>query len=207
MGLLFNPFFWSVICAITIVALGVAVVTGGIVYRVGQRVPSRAREGQGKRIPLALLVGATLGIATFYGLCNWIFTDPSIPRVRPSRESIIGQWAIDNFSRENMQRDGGYTLSTHTLTFHEDRTFDMVNMPDWWLSIGGASHGAFYSGSGTWEIDKFDGYWVIWMRFAVLRGYPNGLVTTLTIGDWNGERSIYYRLGESTPYLVSFKKQ
>ena len=212
MGPLFNPVYWCFGLLILCIALGAAALTGKLTHLAqSQLSDTQASTPQIRRTASTLVISSSIGLLTLYGLCTWavtVFTDPSIPKVKPSAESIIGQWSLDAFSRTNMQQDGGYTLSVHTLTFHADGTFEMVNMPDIWLSTGGHSHRGFYSGSGTWEIDQWQNAWVLWMDFPTLAGYPKGVRTSLTIGDWDNVRSLYFHpSSEAFPYLVSFKKE
>jgi hypothetical protein len=208
MGPLFNPIFWLFGIGVLVVAILVASISGGLLQAITQRLLAGTKRFAGVQTGLSIVLSTIIGIITFCALGSWLFTDPSIPKTRPSRESLIGLWAIDDFSRERMQEDGAYVLSDHTLTLYENGTFELVNMPDWWLSFEDESNGTFHSGKGTWEIDKWQASWVVWLRFPTFPNYPDGLSTSLTIGDWDGERIIYYRIErENTAYLISFKKQ
>ena len=87
-----------------------------------------------------------------------------------------------------MEDEGGYEISTHTLTFRDDGTFELVNMPDWWR-LRGRSTGGFISSAGTWEVKEYSGGWEIYVHFASLPDYPDGLYTVFDIG---GREPPYY---------------
>jgi hypothetical protein len=202
-GPLFNPFYWFLSIIACVVALAIATFAGVLTHHLGTQ---RRNHSQPVRLFLPIFIATIIGITTFCSLGAWLVRDRSIPLFQPTRESIIGVWEMDAFSLANMANDGGYPISTHTITFQEDNTFEMVNMPDWWLRGSYQSDTGFYSGTGTWQIEKLFGYWVVELKFMTLNGHPESIVSSLHIGDWDGKRSIYYQLSEMS-YLVSYKKQ
>lgn len=92
-----------------------------------------------------------------------------------------------------MQRNGGYTLSTHTVTFRADGRFELVNMPDWCLNFGKSSQG-FLSGSGTWKISQDADHWVIYLFFDRTSGAA-GLPGQMFIEGWR-PRAIFEYIGD-----------
>lgn len=158
------------------------------------------RKSRGRLVRIGL--PSLIGVSTFYlvlvlisAVCWRAFGGFPTPDERlftpiqpVSDEDIIGTWALDSASLERMEDEGGYQISTHTLTFRDDGTFELVNMPDW-CGFGGIPTGGFYSSSGTWEITEYSGGREIFVHFASLPHYEDGLYTVFNIG---GREPPYY---------------
>jgi hypothetical protein len=176
-GPLFNPIYWLFGLAFLVVAMCASIIAGFIAYIVSSLFSKKKLHNRGLPITIAIVITPVVFCLTLGSLCQWSLSDPTNPRKKPASENIVGVWVPTPSSLQNMQEEGKYEISTHTLTFKKDETFVMVNMPDWWLNSFGKSTGGFYSGSGTWEITKDRGRWKIRVHFTSLPGYRSGLIT------------------------------
>jgi hypothetical protein len=188
---LFNPVYW-VLGALFLAAAAVVAVT------VGVSINATARQQAGpRRLSPAAVAGVTVAfLVTFCVLCGWSLTekDPEATTERPKDEEIIGTWSLSEASLQVMKEEGGYTISTHTLTFRADGTFEMENNPDWW--DGGPPEGGFYSDSGTWRLYRGEERWRICVDFERLRAVPQCFLL-------RGKKPpyvVYYFLGGTDPY-------
>ena len=199
MGPARQPVFWAIgllvyAVIVALIATACGVVVGAIGYLLFRK--SRRRV-VGMGLP-SLMAFSTIPVVFFViscSLCAWIWSADralnerlSAPLQRVSEEDIVGTWTLDSASLQRMEEEGGYEISTHTLTFRDDGTFELVNMPDW-CGFGGTPTGGFYSSSGTWEIKEYSGRWEVFVHFASLPHYEDGLYTQFNIG---GEEPPYY---------------
>lgn len=84
--------------------------------------------------------------------CCIDFNPVGYTRSEPRREDLIGTWIPDQKSLADIVERGKYNTTTSIqLILHPDGSFEMINMPDWWANVHGASSGSFYSFSGTWK--------------------------------------------------------
>ena len=66
-----------------------------------------------------------------------------------------------------MRERGGYNVSVSTqIILHDDGSFEMLHMPDWWNNVQGKSYKGFFDLSGHWELSKGSGYWGIGLRYS-----------------------------------------
>jgi hypothetical protein len=183
---------------ILMVAVSVAIASGFILYGVSFLLSSRPKE-EARRVSLRIAMVTVLGVflLTSYSLCqSLLLSDPTNPpRRKPAQEDIIGVWSPTPACLEWMQEEGGYRISTHTLTFRQDGTLEMTNMPDWWLNFGDSS-GGFYSCSGTWKIDKVNDKWAVDVHFTSFSSYQNGFGTSFGLSGQKPPYRIYIGVGD-----------
>jgi hypothetical protein len=190
--------FGPIVLAITLVAVAsVAVASGIIVYIVSFILSSKPKE-EARRVSLRIAKATVLGVfflLIFY-LCQSLLGDPTNPtRRKPAQEDIVGVWSPTPACLEWMREKGGYRISTHTLTFRQDGTFKMTNMPDWWLNFGD-SNGGFYSGSGTWKIDRVSDKWAIDVQLTSFSSYQNVFGTSFGLSGQKPPYQIYVGVGD-----------
>lgn len=182
---------------ILMAAVSVAIASGFILYGVSFLLLSRPKE-EARRVSLRIAKATVLGVfllLTFY-LCKSLSSEPTNPpRRKPAQEDIVGVWSPTPACLEWMQEEGGYRISAHTLTFRQDGTFKMTNMPDWWLNFGDSS-GGFYSGSGTWKIDRVNDKWAVDVHFTSFSSYQNGFGTSFGLSGQKPPCRIYVRVGD-----------
>lgn len=185
-----NPFYWLLCGFIFIASILVAVFAGFGAFATTYFFLSRRRAVVFFASSVGLLTAILACAFTFGGLISWTSRNHSIPATQPTINQLTGTWTLSAISLNRMRSQGGYKISTHTLTLREDGTFDLINMPDWWLNDFGDSRRGFYSGSGTWEVGKdSQGYWIIELQFNSLSGPISNRQPSFFIGQ---EKSIYY---------------
>jgi hypothetical protein len=195
----YQPFFQAIGLLIyagivAVVATACGALVGGIGYPVFRKSPRRV-VGLGLPSLMAVSTICVLFPTICCGLYAWVWTGGSelreklaTPRQAVSEEDILGTWTLDSASLERMEDEGGYEISTHTLTFRDDGTFDLLNMPDW-CGPGGGPAGGFYSTSGTWKLTGYEGEWQIFVHFDSVPEFPDGVYTQFAIG---GQEPPYY---------------
>ena len=199
MGPAYQPFFWAIglLVYAVIVAL-VATACGLVVGAIGYLLFRKSRRRVvGMGLP-SLMTICTIPVVFFTvccGLYAWIWNAErplrerlATPLQRVFEEDIVGTWTLDAQSLQLMEEAGRYEVSTHTLTFRDDGTFDLVNMPDW-SGPGGTEPGGFYSSSGTWEVTDRSGEWEIFVHLDSVPEFPDGVYTQFNIG---GREPPYY---------------
>lgn len=152
----------------------------------------------------AALSSLTLGL--FLAGCNYsaIFIDQDLTQKKPNEQDLIGRWIPTRESLNDMHTRGHYPVAKHEIELKSDRTFTMLNMPDWWSSPYGESRKGLDSGSGIWKLTEEVGYLSKW---ACLRGKPGckGPVWSLAL-KFNVEKSFRSvdLARQKAPYLMVF---
>jgi hypothetical protein len=144
----------------------------------------------------------------FLGLCTCPLSFPS-PASEPTRADIVGIWEMTPDTIQTMQEKGRYEISTHTIEFKDDGTFEITNMPDWWaLENFGESTQTFYSGSGRWTIEKDSGGWAVGLYFDTWTGsHPMGK-TWLNLRGRLRPHTIYTWIGDpDAGNIIEFHKR
>ncbi len=194
-----NPFYWLICGFIVAASVIVAIVAGFGTFGSTYFLIRRERYAYLIALPIGLLAAGIACVLTFWGLLTWAAwadRDPSIPATKPADGELVGTWTLTPATTDKMRSEGGYEISTHSLTLRNDGSFEIVNMPDWWFNFGHSNKG-FYSGSGTWRVVKnSQGYWTIEVRFTSLPGYTSGLVTSFYIGQDKSGYYIYDFIGD-----------
>ena len=191
-----NPFYWLTCGFIVAASLVMAALVGLGAFRGTRFFVRHSRNAYLIALPVGLTASAVACILTFWGLLSLSDFDSSTPVTRPEESDLVGTWTFSAATLADMRTNGGYEITTHSLNLRNDGTFEIVNIPDWWLNFGHSSHG-FYSGSGTWSVVKdFQGHWVVEVRFTSLPGYESGLLTSLRIGQSKASYYIYDFIGD-----------
>lgn len=218
MGPACQPVFWAVGLVIyAVVAALVATACGVFVGAIGYLLFRKCRRRVVRTALPSLMAVSTISIVflvIFCMVCWWFFGGFAAPDERlftpsqpVSEEDIVGTWTLDSASLQRMEEEGGYDISTHTLTFRDDGTFELVNMPDW-CGFGGTPTGDFYSSSGTWEIKEYSGEWEVFVHFASLPYYEDGLYTQFNIGGGEPPYYIWMYAGDPDAGMVMvFERQ
>jgi hypothetical protein len=183
---------------VAFVAIGLGLIFSGASYFFQLRFLAKTEKSAFlSSLLIALLTMSCICSLGCFGV-NWLLGQiyPTNPKSRPAEGDILGVWTLTSSSLQEMVREGGYEATNPTLIFKPDGTFEMTDMPDWWLDGFGRSTQTFYSGSGTWQIDGFFGRWEIQVYFVELTGYENGLVTSFLLDGAEPPYLIYTYLGD-----------
>jgi hypothetical protein len=212
-----QPVFWAIglliyAVIVALIATACGVVVGGIAY-VFFRKSRRRAVRMGLPSLMAVSTIYVVFVVIYSMVCLWffgVFATPDERLLTPSHpvseEDIVGTWALDSKSLKRMEQRG-YEISTHTLTFRGDGTFDLVNMPDW-SGPGGPEIGGFYSSSGTWKITEYSGDWEISVHFDSVPEFPDGVYTRFDIGGTEPPYYIWMWAGDPDAGIVMvFEKE
>lgn len=192
-----NPFYWLVFGTIAVASIVIALVSGAGAFGSIYLLLRHIKRAYLIAIPISLVVSFVACAVSFWVLTSLASRDPTNPVVQPEESDLLGTWSLTPSSVAFMKTEGGYDISTHSLTLHDDGTFEIVNIPDWWLNFGESRKG-FYSGSGTWRIVKdFQGHWTVEVRFNSLPGHDSGLLTYFYIGQSQSGYFIYDYIGDA----------
>ena len=217
-GPAYQPVFWAIgLFIYALIAASLAVACGALAGGVGYLLFRRSR-GSVLRIGVPCLIAISTLFVVFVVIFSivclsffGVFATPDerlLTPIRPvSEEDIVGTWSLDSASLQRMEEEGGYEISTHTLTFRDDGTFEMVNMPDW-CQIVGDSAGDFVSSAGTWRITEHSGEWGVFVHFAWLPDWPDGMYTVFEIGGQEPPYHIWTYAGSpDAGRVMVFEKQ
>lgn len=117
----------------------------------------------------------------------------SFTKTEPQKEQLVGEY-FPTLGTITLIRDKGhYSVEGTSIIVYADETFDIVNMPDWWVPNNagyGVSNGGFDSGKGNWSISSSSGLWQI--RFGFETGTFNSINEPFGITlDLGGEQPPY----------------
>ena len=113
-------------------------------------------------------------------------------RSKPSESDILGTWRPTAETLQDIRGRGRYSAGEPALVFHADHSFDMRDMPDWWLDGFGRSHGKLETGSGRWELASADNIWQVW----VVRLHFPSFETSVHLYHQHAPFLIFVRVGD-----------
>lgn len=206
MGPILNPVYWIfgfIILGIT----SILSLIGGFLYyiRVTEKGNGKHQDSNSPGEPIAengfetqeehaksfrllnigktILVIGVLWFGIFFCLCNLTFGDLHKPLIRPADENIFGTWNLTSSSQNYLEKEFGYEFEgiQPAFIFNRDGTFEMIKMPDIWLSFSYSPEGGFESGVGAWEISKQQNHWGISFDYETITEHPDDLHTFLRI--------------------------
>ena len=113
---------------------------------------------------------------------------PPTPRFKPAEKDIIGQWHLNEGSKNRIINDG-YEISDSVIDIKPDGTVIITNYPQYYGF--GSPRWEIYSGSGKWRIEKDRNRdWSIRIDFVEKNGYPYNKFT------------YFYLSGKRPPYVI-----
>ena len=155
------------------------------------RVRSASLDFAANRLVWMLAVTGLL----FLQACGSAVDELNFTRKQPSMTDIIGTWIPNQQTLDDMQKIGGYTISTHELRISSNGQFCMTNMPDWWTNGFGHSGKGFDSCGGNWKMVEDTGslsHWVI------------SLEVTNSAGKVDFVYAGVHLVRQKSPYLIHF---
>jgi hypothetical protein len=187
-----NPYYWVVCGLVLAVSASAGVIVGFAVFGATCFFLRRNRLAREIGLPVGVLAGILAFCLAFPWLVTWVSRDPARPVVEPPRSELIGTWMVTPDALRRMRDVGGYAISTHSLTLHDDGKLEYVNLPDWWQDFGD-SHQQLFSGTGQWRLVNnlnSRGYWEVevslhgWMtNTIVIAQNRSGYYLYAVIGD------------------------
>ena len=93
---------------------------------------------------------------------------------------------------------GQFDLEDSWIELFTDGTFEMQNVPNWWMYPYGDSDGKLESGKGKWELDPKGKYWEVYFEFDPGGTFSYNDYSKTGFGSW---REIG---GDHRPYTIWF---
>jgi len=115
---------------------------------------------------------------------------------RPTESALVGNYRQTSDTFQFVQQEGRYPAADSSIILRSNGTFELINVPDWWLTDFGQPRGGFDSGKGRWILINLSGSWQIELEVETTKDFasrdhePRGLVTYLSL------------IGESAPYKL-----
>ena len=195
-----------------IIAGVLAVVAAGLISVISMLAtkghPSKRSCIKGSLITFLVLPIVFCG--SFWLLGNFLYSGmyPPTPRQRPMDKDIIGTWELSEDSLVTIEEEG-YAISTHTLTFSSDKTFEMLNLPYMVWDPFGEAGGKFISGSGTWNVEKDASHdWAIRVHYKATNLEEKESNTYLNLAGKAPPYSIYLWIDDpDTGRIITYIKK
>lgn len=131
------------------------------------------------------------------GFGAYDFDQDLFTKIEPEPSKIVGNYLPTEETMFLIRETGGYDLQNVSISLLSDGTFEMQNMPDWWMTQPphwGNSKGGINSGRGTWSIVREDWWWQVELKFE------SGKFNSTQFGD-----GFYQDIdisGEQPPYTL-----
>jgi len=129
------------------------------------------------------------------------FDADSFTKVKPTRQQMAGVYVPTKETVTLIEQTGHYHLNDIAISLFKDGTFDMQNMPDWWIADFGVSKGKGDSGKGKWQIVKHGTLWQIEFGFETGefnsdKNLSNGFFTTKDMSGDSPPYSLWFYIGD-----------
>lgn len=150
-------------------------------------------------------------ILTFIGLLSLatIMCGPSLNTIyftetEPDRKELVGKYYPTAETINLIREDGTYEISEKeemVISIMTDGTFEMTNMPDWWLTNFGIPTGGFDSGKGQWHIVQQQSWWNVALKFESRENFSSkpgsgSLSTSIPIVGNEAPYSLWLYIGD-----------
>jgi hypothetical protein len=103
-------------------------------------------------------------------------------RNKPKPTDLVGRYIPTENTLHFVRDEGGYEVVDTSITLSIDGSFEMVNMPDWWMEPFGKPSGEFDSGKGEWSIERQQEWWELELNFNS-EDPPTGLTFIPLVGE------------------------
>ena len=127
-------------------------------------------------------------------------------KTEPKEEKLVGKYVPTTKTISLIKDVGKYESEDVAIALFPDGTFEVNNMPDWWIPNDagyGKSNGGVDSGTGKWKISKenLSGLWQITLDFQSgvfnsRKDINNDLTLTLDLGGQQSPYSIWIYVGD-----------
>ena len=134
------------------------------------------------------------------------FDQDYFTKIEPKSENLAGTYVPAKESATLIKETGHYNLKDISISLFSDGTFEMKNMPDWWMTTGenfGESNGGSDSGEGRWSIHKssLDSSWQIEFEFKSgtfnsREDLSDGFFTTKDMGGDQPPYTLWFYVGD-----------
>jgi hypothetical protein len=137
-----------------LMAIPLSILIGTIAFLVF-RFFSREQPENKRRINLPVASGVTVLVFWIFVCIGGQLVFPVMDffnKISPAKvDFLIGTWVPTDTALERMA-ESNYGFSTHRITFNQDGSLSIANVPSAWINPQADSASSFYSGNGKWEI-------------------------------------------------------
>ena len=140
------------------------------------------------------------------------FDTENFTKSKPTVADVSGEYVPTSETLEDIIEGGHYKVNDIFIALSPDGSFEMQNLPDWWLTDFGKPEGCLISGQGNWEVVKQQDWWAL--RLDFLRGknlclekFSAGFTTSIPVGGDNFPYSLWFYIGDpDIGHVMIFEK-
>ena len=145
-----------------------------------------------------LAISNLMCLVSAYGVDMESFT-----KTKPKTEEMAGKYLPTKETLVLVKETGKYILQDISIELYPNGTFEMKNMPDWWITNHGESNNGSDSGTGKWTLSSHAGKW--WdIEFEFVEGgtfssrneLSGGFYTTKEISGESPPYSLWFYIGD-----------
>lgn len=133
-----------------------------------------------------------LCLVLFLSACQYDPYTSEYTSRRPNESDLPGEYVATVETRELIRKAGSYPACDPHLTLHTDHTFEIKDVPDWFITEGDAG-AKLVSGSGTWALQQHQQWWALGILFRQSTGQ------SVFKGPFGMD---FMLVGAKAPYLV-----
>jgi hypothetical protein len=117
--------------------------------------------------------------------------DPT-PWFQPRAQDVVGTWHLTTDTSIYLRLFAGYTPPSHSLDFHEDGTFTLSRVPNFWVNLTdpAPTDSTEFMATGFWSIESRFDHPIVLLRFD-----------TISVEDAEREVPLYFE-GHAPPYRL-----
>ncbi len=122
-------------------------------------------------------------------------------RVKPTVNDLAGKYLPTKQTLQSITNEGHYKVNKLFVSLRSDGSFEMQNMPDWWLTDFGEPQGCLVNGQGSWEVVQQQSWWELRLDFLsgenlCLENYSTGLTISVPIVGNTAPYSLWFYVGD-----------
>ncbi|MEA3310349.1 MAG: hypothetical protein U9Q70_12685 [Chloroflexota bacterium] len=99
------------------------------------------------------------------GFGAYDFDQDLFTKIEPDPQKMVGDYLPTEETLTLIAETGNYDLQNTSVSLFADGTFEMQDMPDWWLTDYGEPGGEVDAGKGKWTISEHNWWWQIYLKF------------------------------------------
>ena len=140
------------------------------------------------------------------------FDTEKFAKTEPTIDDISGKYVPTSETLKNITEEGQYTVNDMFILLWPNGSFEMQNMPDWWLTHFGKSQGCLIVGQGNWEIVKQQNWWELRLDFLsgkdlCVEEFSAGFTISIPLVGDSAPHSLWFYVGDpDTGHIMIFEK-
>lgn len=133
------------------------------------------------------------------------FDTEKFAKTRPDSAKLVGKYLPTVETLKLIRDEGHYEVGVNENIFISllaDGTFEMENMPDWWITDHGIPKGGKDSGTGKWStVQHYQGWWVLELDFDSRENFSSkrgssGLIAQVPIVGNTPPYALWFYIGD-----------